>query len=85
MQVTVLYFASLREALGRERETLALPAAVTTAGGLREWLAARDAQGGEALAPGRALRIAVDKKLARPDSALHEGAEVAFFPPVTGG
>jgi molybdopterin synthase sulfur carrier subunit len=38
-----------------------------------------------ALAPGRAVRVAIDQALAAESAPLHEGAEVAFFPPVTGG
>ncbi|MCL4745743.1 MAG: molybdopterin converting factor subunit 1 [Burkholderiaceae bacterium] len=85
MNVTVLYFAGLRESLGVEREALRLPDAVDTAAGLREWLRARGGAWSEAFADGRAVRVAVDQALAAPSASLHEGAEVAFFPPVTGG
>ena len=85
MSVKILYFASLREALGCAEETLeSLPVGVTTAGGLRQWLCAR---GGDwaALAEGRAVRAAVNQTLAQATSPLAEGDEIAFFPPVTGG
>ncbi|MDP5241255.1 molybdopterin converting factor subunit 1 [Uliginosibacterium sp. 31-16] len=85
MSVKILYFASLRETLGCAEETLeSLPAGVTTAGGLREWLCAR---GGDwsALAPDKAVRAAVNQSLAQAASPLAEGDEIAFFPPVTGG
>ncbi len=85
MHLTILYFASLRETLGREAESLEVPVTVTTAGELRAWLSLRDASFGQALAGNRALRMAINKRLAQPESALVEGAEVAFFPPVTGG
>jgi len=85
MRVTVLFFASLREALGCDREVLVLPETVTTLGELRQWLASRGGVWAEALAPGRAVRAALDQAMAGPEAALHEGAEVAFFPPVTGG
>lgn len=84
MHVTVLYFASLREALGLEREELELPPEVRTLGELRAWLHAR---GGEwsVLAPGRNVRAAHNQEMAGPGTALTAGDELAFFPPVTGG
>ncbi len=85
MTITILYFASLRETLGRDRETLALPRGVATAGELRAWLRERGGAWAEALAEGRSIRVAVDQSMARPDTGLRDGAEVAFFPPVTGG
>lgn len=85
MHLKILYFASLREALGRESENLEIPETVRTAGELRLWLSQRDVGFSEALAENRALRMAMNKRLAEPKTALVEGAEVAFFPPVTGG
>jgi sulfur-carrier protein len=83
MKIQLRYFASLREALGAA-ETLELPAG-TTLGQLRDQLIARGGAHAEVLARGRALRGAVDQALVDEATALHEGAEVAFFPPVTGG
>ena len=85
MKVTVLYFARLREALGRDRETLELPAGVATVGALRAWLIGRGAPWSEAFTEIRRIRAAVAQEMATDDTALSEGAEVAFFPPVTGG
>ena len=85
MQVTILYFAGLREALQTSGETVQLPAQVATAGALREWLVARGAPYAEALARGKAVRISVEQAMADADTPLSDGAEVAFFPPVTGG
>lgn len=85
MQLKLRYFASLREALG-PGETLEVdPAACGTAGALRDLLIARGGRHAEALARGRALRCAVDQTLAEDATPLAPGAEVAFFPPVTGG
>ena len=83
MKVQVRYFASLREALGAA-ETCELPAA-TTLGALRDQLIASSPRHAEALARGRALRGAVNQVLADEATPVGEGAEVAFFPPVTGG
>lgn len=85
MSVKILYFASLREALGCREEVLAeLPAGITTLGALRDWLSARG-EAWSALRPGQAVRAAINQELAQAHSLLAEGDEIAFFPPVTGG
>ena len=53
--------------------------------GLRTWLAARGGAWATELAPGRAVRIAVNHAVAQPDTPVRPGDEVALFPPVTGG
>jgi molybdopterin synthase sulfur carrier subunit len=85
MKVEVLYFAALREGLGREREALELPAGVRTAGALRRWMQTRGEPFATQFASGRLLRVAVARVMAEEATALSEGCEVAFFPPVTGG
>ncbi|OJU91240.1 MAG: molybdopterin converting factor subunit 1 [Burkholderiales bacterium 66-5] len=81
--ITVRYFASIREAVGQDSEAFTTQAA--TVGALRQELIARGAPWAECLAEGRAVRMAVNQLMARTDAPLAEGAEVAFFPPVTGG
>jgi len=83
MKVRVRYFASLREALGAD-ESVELPAG-STLGALRDVLVARGGRHAEVLARGRAVRAAVAQVMADESQSLPEGAEVAFFPPVTGG
>ena len=83
MRVTVRYFAALREALGAQ-ETVTL-ADTTTLGELRERLIASSPRHAEALRRTRAIRCAVNQALAEESAMLVDGAEVAFFPPVTGG
>lgn len=83
MKIQVRYFASLREALG-PGETLELPPGTTVAGA-RDALMARGNAHATALARGRALRSALNQSLCDESTALSEGAELAFFPPVTGG
>ena len=85
MQVTILYFAGLRETLQTSGETVRLPAQVATAGALRDWLVARGSPYAEALAAGKAVRMSVEQAMADADTPLSDGAEVALFPPVTGG
>lgn len=83
MSITVRYFAALREALGAS-ETLAWRPGLSL-GALRDELIARGDPHAEALARGRALRCALNQQLSREDALIPDGAEVAFFPPVTGG
>jgi molybdopterin synthase sulfur carrier subunit len=83
MKVTVRYFASVREAVGQGSEQLETRAA--TLAQLRDELMARGPGHAQALAPGRSVRMALDQVMRDGSAALHEGCEVAFFPPVTGG
>jgi sulfur-carrier protein len=83
MKIQVRYFAALREALGAA-EALDVPAG-STLGSLRDTLATRSARHAEVLARGRAVRCALDQRMRSEDALLTDGAEVAFFPPVTGG
>jgi molybdopterin synthase sulfur carrier subunit len=83
MKVQVRYFAALREALGGA-EAVDLPAGSTLAD-LRNTLLARGGRHAEVLARGRALRCALNQVMADEATPVPAGAEVAFFPPVTGG
>ncbi len=83
MKVQVRYFASLREALGPSETVELGPGA--TVGALREALLARGGRHAEVLARGRAVRCALDQVMSDESALLRDGAEVAFFPPVTGG
>lgn len=83
MTLRLLYFARLRERFGTAGETLAFTGA--TAADLVATLRARGGAWAEELAPGRAFRIAVDQTIVALDATLPDGAEVAIFPPVTGG
>ena len=82
-QVTVRYFASIREALdcGSERVSTMAP----TLAVLRDELIARGGAHADALARGKAVRLALNQAMSDESAPLHDGAEVAFFPPVTGG
>lgn len=84
MKVTVRYFAALREALGAAETVDQLPEG-TSVGALRDRLIAIDAAHAAALARYRAVRAALDQTMCDDGAVLHDGAEVAFFPPVTGG
>lgn len=83
MKVHIKYFASIRELLGTGSETL--DTAAPTVAALRDALIARGGAYAESLARGKAVRVALNQTLAQESTPLVEGAEVAFFPPVTGG
>ena len=82
-QITVRYFASIREAVGQGSEPVHTAAA--TLGDLRDELIARGGAYAASLARGKAVRMALNQLLCDDAAALVDGAEVAFFPPVTGG
>jgi molybdopterin synthase sulfur carrier subunit len=86
MAIQIRYFASLREALG-PGETLPPDGdgAPLTVGALRDRLIARGGAHAEVLARGRALRAALNQTMCAETAVIADGAEVAFFPPVTGG
>lgn len=83
MNVTVKYFAGIREAIGLGSEQRSTSAA--TLGALRDELIAQGGAYADSLARGRAVRLALNQVMADEAQALPDGAEVAFFPPVTGG
>jgi molybdopterin synthase sulfur carrier subunit len=85
MSIKLLYFAALREQLGSPGETLELPAGLSTVAALREHLMRRGDAWQRALAPSRALRVAVNQEMAQAATPVADGDEIAFFPPVTGG
>ena len=83
-EVRILYFAWLRERVGRGEESVALPQEVTTVGALTDWLRSRGPGYASAFAT-PLVRCAVNQEFARADTPVAAGDEVAFFPPVTGG
>ena len=85
MNVRLLYFARLREDMGIAQELLDLPAETRDVKSLRAQLVARGGAAALALAPGKAVRVSVNQDLARDDTPVKAGDEIAFFPPVSGG
>jgi molybdopterin synthase sulfur carrier subunit len=83
MRLTIKYFASIREALGRGSEALDTQAA--TLAQLRDELVARGDLYAQSLARGKSVRVALNQVMSEESAPLVEGCEVAFFPPVTGG
>ena len=83
--MNILYFAWVKEKVGRGEEQVALPASVATVADLMDWLAARGGGYAAAFADRKLIKAAVDQEHVPPTAALNNAAEVAFFPPVTGG
>lgn len=83
MKVTVKYFASIREAVGVSAQVLDTQASTLAA--LRDELVALGGPYAESLTRGKAVRLALNQVMVDESVALTDGAEVAFFPPVTGG
>lgn len=81
----LVYFAWVRERVGRGEERLDIPAEVTTVGGLIDWLKARDETYAHAFDHAAHIRVAIDRKHVRHDAAIAGASEIAFFPPMTGG
>jgi molybdopterin synthase sulfur carrier subunit len=83
--ITLLYLARLRETFGLSSEQANLPAEVADVRSLTEWLRQRGGAWQEELVQGSPVRVAVNQDMATQDTAVRDGDEVAFFPPVTGG
>jgi molybdopterin synthase sulfur carrier subunit len=81
----LLYFAWVRERVGVGEEIIDIPTDITTAGALKNWLAARDEGYAYAFEDPAIIRVALDKTLVDDDSPLSGAGEAAFFPPMTGG
>jgi len=84
-KVRILYFASLREKVGRQAEEVELPSGVATVAALRSHLRDRGGVYQDAFSENALLRAAVNQDMVQSAAAIKAGDEVAFFPPVTGG
>jgi sulfur-carrier protein len=81
----VLYFAWVRERVGKPEEEIAPPADITTIAELMDWLAQRGDEYASAFANPGVIRTAIDRKHVKPDARLAGAREIAFFPPMMGG
>ncbi len=81
----LLYFAWVRERIGRAGETLELPAEIRTVADLVAWLKTRGPEYAEAFARPDLVRAAINQEHVKPDAPIAGAREIAFFPPVTGG
>jgi molybdopterin synthase sulfur carrier subunit len=81
----ILYFAWVRERIGKAEETIAPPVDIHTVGELMTWLAGRGEEYAHAFDQPAVIRAAIDRAHVRPDAAIAGAREIAFFPPMTGG
>ena len=84
--VKLIYFAWVRERVGRSDETVTLPPEIQSISALMSWLAARGPEYAEVFATKKdIIRAAINQTHVAPDTSLTGAKEIAFFPPVTGG
>ena len=81
----VRYFAWVRERVGKPEEELDIPADVKTVGQLMTWLAGRGEEYAHAFDNPKVIRAAIDRTHVTAQTPIGKAAEVAFFPPMTGG
>jgi molybdopterin synthase sulfur carrier subunit len=81
----LLYFAWIRERVGKPDEEIAPPASVLTVGDLIEWLKGRGEEYAHAFENPKVVRAAIDKVHARAEARIAGAREIALFPPMTGG
>jgi molybdopterin synthase sulfur carrier subunit len=85
MSVKLLYFAWVRERIGKGEEVVELPAGISTVADLMTWLAGRGEEYAFAFENPKVIRAAIDRAHVRADTTISGAREVAFFPPMTGG
>jgi molybdopterin synthase sulfur carrier subunit len=83
--VKVLYFAWVRERVGKAEEEIDPPAAIATVGDLVAWLTGRGEGYAYAFENPKVIRAAIDRTHVRADTRIAGAREIAFFPPMTGG
>jgi sulfur-carrier protein len=83
--VKLLYFAWVRERIGKAEEDIEPPSGIATVGDLVAWLTGRGEGYAYAFENPKVIRAAIDKNHVRADAAIAGAREIAFFPPMTGG
>jgi len=81
----LVYFAWVRERVGKAEEDIEPPASVRTVAELIGWLTGRGDEYAHAFEHPKAIRAAIDKTHVKSDTAIAGAREIAFFPPMTGG
>ncbi|HEY4863047.1 MAG TPA: molybdopterin converting factor subunit 1 [Xanthobacteraceae bacterium] len=81
----ILYFAWIRERVGKPEEEIELPASIATVGDLMNWLKKRGEEYAYAFDNPKVVRAAIDKVHVEPAAKIASAREIAFFPPMTGG
>ena len=81
----LLYFAWVRERVGKPEEEIEVPAGVATVGDLMAWLSRRGEDYAHAFENPKVIRAAIDHAHVKAETAIAGAREIAFFPPMTGG
>jgi molybdopterin synthase sulfur carrier subunit len=85
MTIKLRYFAWVRERVGKAEEDIDVPSGIATVGDLMTWLAGRGEEYAHAFDNPKVIRAAIDKAHVKPQTPIGNAAEIAFFPPMTGG
>jgi sulfur-carrier protein len=85
VSVKLLYFAWVRERIGKGEEVVEPPVGVSTVADLVTWLAGRGEEYAFAFENPKVIRVAINRTHVKPSAAIAGANEVAFFPPMTGG
>jgi len=85
MMIKLRYFAWVRERVGKPEEDVEVPAGVGTVAELMTWLAARGEEYAHAFENPTVIRAAIDRAHVKAQAPIKDAAEIAFFPPMTGG
>jgi molybdopterin synthase sulfur carrier subunit len=80
-----VYFAWVRERIGKSEEEISPPAEVATVGELIAWLSRRGEEYAHAFEKAAIIRAAIDRAHVKHETAIAGAREIAFFPPMTGG
>jgi molybdopterin synthase sulfur carrier subunit len=81
----LLYFAWVRERIGKPEEEIEVPASVRTVADLVGWLSRRGEEYAYAFENANVIRAAIDRTHVKPETQIAGAREIAFFPPMTGG
>ena len=81
----LLYFAWVRERVGKPEEDIEVPAGVATVGDLMAWLSRRGEDYAYAFENPKVIRTAIDHAHVKAETTIDGAREIAFFPPMTGG
>jgi molybdopterin synthase sulfur carrier subunit len=81
----LVYFAWVRERVGKAEEEVTPPPQVKTVAELMAWLGQRGDEYAHAFEQAKSIRAAIDRSHVRPDTLIAGAREIAFFPPMTGG
>jgi molybdopterin synthase sulfur carrier subunit len=85
VSVKLLYFAWVRERIGKPAEDVEPPPGIATVADLIAWLAKRGDEYANAFENPKVIRTAIDRAHVKADAAIAGAREIAFFPPMTGG